>query len=158
MTRLEHTTVNLGVLSRRTGLTVLDHLEREVTIPVLEGIQAQGDLIVIPLPLVAAAVSPANRTHWRMVPAKGLELLRSAAGGNAHTLVADRGTCEYLPSPDDNLGLALGMFHSSAPVYLLHPEHGAAGFTPGDYVVRRQREYDHRRRTWSGGAHRLVAD
>ncbi|WP_157244881.1 hypothetical protein [Nonomuraea typhae] len=158
MTRLEHTTVNLGVLSRRTGLTVLGHLEREVAVPVLEGIQAQGDLIVIPLPLVAVAVSLTNGRHWLQVPATGLELLRSAAGGNPHTLVADRGACEYLPSPDDTLGLALGVFQCSAPVYLLHPEHGATGFTPGAYVVRRQREYDHRRRTWSGGAHRLVAD
>ncbi|MCO6011304.1 hypothetical protein NE236_40780 [Actinoallomurus purpureus] len=47
--------------------------------------------------------------------------------------------------------LAIGVFESSAPVYLLHPEHGATGCVPGTYVVRRQREQEGRRS-------RLVAD
>lgn len=36
--------------------------------------------------------------------------------------------------------LAIGLFEATAPVYLLHPEHGASGCAPGSYVVRRQRE------------------
>jgi hypothetical protein len=45
--------VTLASLSRQTGLAVLDHLEQSVTIPVVDGPQAQGDLIVIPLSVVA---------------------------------------------------------------------------------------------------------
>ncbi|GAA2727813.1 hypothetical protein [Actinocorallia aurantiaca] len=133
-------TVTLASLSRQTGLSVLDHLEQEVTIPVLDGIQAQGDLLVIPLPVVADVVSIRADVRWTGVPAGGVELLRGAAGGNPHTLVADPLTCRWTTSINDRLGLALGLFEASEPVYLLHPEHGATGFVPGTYVVRRQRE------------------
>jgi hypothetical protein len=152
-------TVNLASLSHRTGLAVLDHLEQQVTIPVIDGLQAQGDLLVVPLRLVAAAVAVEASARWRKVRPTGLELLRGAAGGNPHTLVADPGTCEWTTGVQDNFGLALGVFRATAPVYLLHPEHGATGCTPGTYVVRRQRELDHRVRFRGlGGGHRLIAD
>jgi hypothetical protein len=48
------TTLTLADLTARTGLDVLGHLERQVTIPVTDGIQAQGDLLVIPIALLAA--------------------------------------------------------------------------------------------------------
>jgi hypothetical protein len=51
----------------------------------------------------------------------------------------------------DSDGLAIGVFDASGVVYLLHPEHGATGCTPGTYVVRRQRERE-------GQRARLVAD
>lgn len=145
-------TVTLADLSGRTGLTVLDHLEQEVTIPVIDGLQAQGDLIVIPLEMVAHAVHIWSG-GWRLVPPEGLELLRGAAGGNPHTLVADPGTCLWTASVRDTMELALGVFTTKAPAYLLHPEHGATGLTPGMYVVRRQREHNQLTR-----AQRLVAD
>ncbi|MBB3732407.1 hypothetical protein [Nonomuraea dietziae] len=151
-------TVNLATLSDRTGLAVLEHLERQVAIPVIEGIQAQGDLLVVPLRLVGAAVTVRDLARWQDVPATGLELLRGAAGGNPHSLVADPGTCTWTTDVRDTFRLALGVFHNSTPVYLLHPEHGATGFTPGAYVVRRQREFDHRLTLRGGGGHRLIAD
>lgn len=147
-------TVTLADLSHRTGLAVLDHLEREVTIPVIDGLQAQGDLIVVPHHLVTRAVSLSSWfADWRDVPAEGVELLRGAAGGNPHTLVADPGTCQWTTRVRDHLMLALGVLRANAPVYLLHPEHGATGLTPGTYVIRRQREHDSLTR-----ANRLVAD
>lgn len=145
-------TVTLADLSHRTGLAVLDHLEREVTIPVIDGLQAQGDLIVVPHDLVSHAVLIWSDA-WRDVPAEGIELLRGAAGGNPHTLVADQGTCQWTTSIRDTLWLAIGVLRTTAPAYLLHPEHGATGLTPGTYVIRRQREYNRLTRQ-----HRLVAD
>jgi hypothetical protein len=142
-------TVTLASLSQQTGLTVLDHLEQSVSIPVVDGLQAQGDLIVIPLDIVAPGVRDAGR--WTDVPPEGLELLRGAAGGNPHTLVADPGTCRWTTQVHDETWLALGMFQTSAVAYLLHPEHGATGCAPGTYVVRRQRETE-------GARMRLVAD
>ena len=41
--------LTLADLTSRTGLDVLSHLEREAAIPVIEGLQAQGDLIVVPV-------------------------------------------------------------------------------------------------------------
>lgn len=144
-------TVTLAALSRQTGLIVLDHLEQSVSIPVVEGVQAQGDLIVIPLPMVSASVRTRTNPVWRDVPPEGVELLRGEAGGNPHTLVADPGTCRWTTTVYDDEFLALGMFETSAVAYLLHPEHGATGCAPGTYVVRRQREQQ-------GPRARLIAD
>lgn len=145
-------TMTLADLSDRTGLAVLDHLEREVTVPVIDGPQAQGDLIVIPHHLVADEALLAHTT-WTEVPAEGIELLRGVTGGNPHTLVADPGTCQWTDDFWDSARLAIGALRATAPVYLLHPEHGATGLTPGTYLIRRQREFDHRSRR-----QRIVAD
>jgi hypothetical protein len=144
-------TVTLASLSQQTGLAVLDHLETSVTIPVVDGLQAQGDLIVIPFSMVAGAMSFWPNAAWAEVPAEGVELLRGEAGGNPHTLVADPGTCRWTTHVSDSDRLAIGVFETSAVAYLLHPEHGATGCAPGTYVVRRQREREGRRS-------RLVAD
>ncbi|MCG5220208.1 hypothetical protein [Streptosporangium sp. KLBMP 9127] len=144
-------TVTLASLSQQTGLAVLDHLEQSVTIPVVDGLQAQGDLIVIPLSVIASSIRIWSDTKWTDVPPEGVELLRSEAGGNPHTLVADPGTCRWATNVADSDRLAIGVFTTSAVAYLLHPEHGATGCTPGTYVIRRQREQEGRRA-------RLVAD
>ncbi|MEV0589833.1 hypothetical protein [Nonomuraea cavernae] len=144
-------TVTLASLSQQTGLAVLDHLERSVRIPVVDGLQAQGDLIVIPYAVVASSVTFWPDRGWTDVPPEGVELLRGAAGGNPHTLVADPGTCRWTTRVMDSEWLAIGVFETSAPAYLLHPEHGATGCAPGTYVVRRQRERD-------GQRARVVAD
>lgn len=131
--------------------TELDLLEHALRIPVLDGLQAQGDLIVIPAGMLAADPIP-SQARWRNVPPEGVELLRSAGGGNPHTLVAEPGTCRWT----DGLrfdGLSIGAFEATAVVHLIHPEHGASGVAPGTYVVRRQREHDRGR-----GGSRLVAD
>jgi hypothetical protein len=147
-------TVTLASLSQQTGLAVLDHLEQSVSISVVDGLQAQGDLIVVPLSLLASSVQVSSGwtpVNWTDVPPEGIELLRGAAGGNPHTLVADPGTCRWTPNVADSDGLAIGIFETSAVAYLLHPEHGATGCAPGTYVIRRQREHEGRRA-------RLVAD
>jgi hypothetical protein len=149
-------TMTLAELTTRTGLDVLDHLERQVTIPVVDGLQAQGDLLVVPYAFVAHAVSPWGYDVWRDVPAAGVELLRSAAGGNPHTLVADPGTCRWTRDVRDTTGLAIGMLETSSVAYLIHPEHGGTGIAPGRYVVRRQRERATERAGWFGN--RMIAD
>ncbi|WP_329021430.1 hypothetical protein [Streptomyces sp. NBC_00690] len=148
-------TMTLAELTARTGLDVLGHLEREITIPVVVGLQAQGDLIVVPYALVEASVAEHSWITWRDVPRTGIELLRSAGGGNPHTLTADPGTCRWTSQIRDERGLAIGMLETTAVAYLIHPEHGATGIAPGKYVVRRQRERGDRR---AGGTSRLIAD
>ncbi|WP_407562467.1 hypothetical protein [Streptomyces sp. 184] len=146
--------VTLADLTARTGLDVLGHLRREVTIPVVAGLQAQGDLIVVPLALLDDVTLPWH-THWTAVPASGVELLRGAAGGNPHTLVADAGTCRWTPRVNDPQRLALGALDATAVAYLIHPEHGGSGIAPGTYVVRRQRE---RSESTGRTGNRFIAD
>jgi hypothetical protein len=154
-------TLTLSDLTARTGLDVLDHLEREAAIPVVAGIQAQGDLIVIPASMLET-VTAASFARWQPVPPAGIELLRSAAGGNPHTLVADAGTCRWTTQVDDfPTRLALGIVETTAVAYLIHPEHGGTGLAPGQYVIRRQREQG-TGTMWRNGsarrADRLVTD
>jgi hypothetical protein len=125
----------LAELLDRTGLDVLDHLDRQVTVPVIDGLQAQGDLIVLPLGLLGWVAR-----DWWELPAEGRELVRGEAGNNPHTLVADRGTCRMITWLADPERLAIAAFENTAPAWLIHPEHGATGIAPGAWFVRRQRE------------------
>ena len=146
-------TLTLADLTDRTGLDVLGHLEREVTIPVIDGLQAQGDLIVVPHPNLGQVLL--RYQPWREVPRTGIEVLRSAAGGNPHVLVADPGACHWTTSVRDPIGLAIGALTTSGVAYLIHPEHGGTGIAPGSYVIRRQRERGDRA---DQKVSRLVAD
>src|SRR5580692_10006734 len=135
MVMLMTTFVTLADLAAKTGLDVLSHLERELAIPVTAGLQAQGDLIVIPAGMITgvtvfARYGAANlpdhlreRARWLDVPAGGIELLRSGAGGNPHTLVADQGTCRWTTGIFDRAELAIGVLEASGVAYLIHPEH-----------------------------------
>lgn len=131
-------TITVAELTIRTGVDVLDHLERETAIAVLDGVQAQGDLLVVPFGLLTDTRFP--DTGWSDVPAKGVEVIRGAAGANPHVLVADPGTCRWSTRILDPQGLGLGCLETSGPAYLLHPEHGGSGIAPGRYLIRRQRE------------------
>lgn len=147
--------MTLSTLTDISGLDVLDHLDRSVSIPVVDGLQAQGDLIVVPHRLLVGAVSTFPWTRSLSVPASGVELLRSAAGGNPHSLVAEGATCTWSTPVQDTRGLALGVLDTDVVAYLIHPEHGATGIAPGRYVIGRQRE---RGPSTGPGAMRLVAD
>lgn len=147
--------MTLSALTTLTGLDVFDYLEKEVSIPVVDGLQAQGDLIVIPFSLLANIVAPLPWTRSVTVPLSGVELLRSAAGGNPHSLVADAGECTWSTPVKDARGLALGVLDTRVTAYLIHPEHGATGIGPGRYVIGRQQERGVGR---ARGAVMLVAD
>lgn len=138
-------TMTLEDLTDRTGLMVLDHLTLDAEIPVCSGPQAQGDVMVIPEEMARPQLRAG--AVWTDVPAAGVALV---AGQHTHTLVADPGTCRITRDVNDGDGMDVAVFDASAPVWLLHPEHGGSGVAPGRYVVRRQRE--------QGEVARLVAD
>jgi hypothetical protein len=132
--------ITLSALTDLTGLDVFDYLDKEISVPVIDGLQARGDLIVVPYALLDGIVVPTEQTRRENVPLTGIELLRSAAGGNPHSLVADGGWCSWASPVHDVRGLALGILTNSQTAYLIHPEHGATGIAPGRYVIGRQRE------------------
>lgn len=122
------------------GFAVLEHLEADAEVPVLDGLQAQGDLLVIP-------VTPKERGE--PVPAAGIAVIEGVGGGHEHRLFAgEPGTAFWWPF--STRGQDIGYLEVIAPAYILHPEHGATGVAAGSYLLRRQRE--------QASEERLVAD
>jgi hypothetical protein len=137
--------VKLSDLITRHDIDVLDHLDREASIPVLSGMQRQGDVLVIPAAMVT------NLLAETPVPATGVPVVRGENGGNTHALVADGPVfCDIKTATIENLTLAIITVPEGSTAYLAHPEHGYSGIGPGSYVLRRQRE--------QGEIQRLVAD
>lgn len=114
--------------------SVLDHLDRQATVPVVN-FGRQGDVIVIP-----ASMVPAKGARTR-VPNAGFPVVRGENGGNTHLLIGD-GDIRFDQVTADAVTLTLGRMSvgKDSTAYLVHPEHGAIGFGPGDYTIRRQRE------------------
>lgn len=129
--------LTLDEVLTRHEQTVLDHLDREVTVPVVD-FGRQGDVIVIPARLVLDELKYRATTP---VPAEGVAVVRGENGGNTHLLVAD-GDVRFDAREATTADLTLGTLTvaDGATAYLIHPEHGGVGFLPGTYQVRRQRE------------------
>jgi hypothetical protein len=131
------TTTTLGEAIARHGIDVEEHLDREVLVPVLAGVQAQGDVLVVPRRRKPAATA---------VPRDGVAVVRGEFGGNTHTLLAE-GDVRFDPSAEDgepltSLDLGVLTVAEGAVAYLAHPEHAYSGIAPGTYLLRRQREVD----------------
>lgn len=116
------------------GVDVDPHLDRQTTIHVTNGLQAQGDVIVVP-------ASMALPTATTPVPLTGVPVVRGEAGGNTHLLLPD-GPVMFDQRAVSATSLVLGVL--TVPVgsvaYLAHPEHAYSGVGPGTYELRRQRE------------------
>lgn len=138
------TVTTLGELASRHGFEVLEHLEADLEVPVNEGLQAQGDLFIVPF-----AAYRVNRTKTE-VPAAGIAVIEAVGGGHEHRLFASvPGTAFFTPGTH-RATQDIGVLKCTEPAYLLHPEHGATGVAAGTYVLRRQRE--------QADEERLVAD
>lgn len=120
----------LTKIHERFGVEPIDHLE-DVEIPVLTGMQRQGDLLIIPQ-------RKGNVAGLVPVPAEGVPVVRGENGGNTHTLFAD-GVVFYAPNPQR--GQRLGtLVVEKGVAYLGHPEHGYNAIGVGSYTISRQRE------------------
>ena len=139
----------LGEAIEVHGIDVDEHLDRQMTIPVLTGLQAQGDVMVVPRP----ALEPATAA----VPRAGLPVVRGEFGGHTHMLLAE-GAVAFDAAGGDEDGLDLGTLTvaEGAVAYLAHPEHAYSGIGPGTYVLRRQRELDTSRPDAEAVAERAV--
>src|SRR6266851_5628570 len=127
----------LGEAIEFHGIDVDEHLDREVTIPVLTGLQAQGDVMVVPRPALAEAVAA--------VPQDGVVVVKGEFGGHTHTLLGEgEVSFDRAPEGDGDTGLDLGTLTvaEGSVAYLAHPEHAYSGIGPGTYVLRGRRELD----------------
>jgi hypothetical protein len=130
------TTATLVELIKRHGFDVLEHLDRDAQIPVHSGLQAQGDLLIIP---VQDPPLPAGKDKGSLVPAEGIAVIKSVGGGHEHRLFAAApGTVHiYLYS---GASTRIAYIEVTEPAFIAHPEHDWIGIAPGAYLLRRQRE------------------
>lgn len=123
-------------MSRATGVTIETGWDQDLEVPVLTGVQRQGDVIVVPV------------THSRLstpqtaVPSQGTPVVRGEAGGNTHAIYADGPgvLCDTFPASATSLKVAALVVPEGSVAYLGHPEHAYNGIGPGSYEIRRQRE------------------
>jgi hypothetical protein len=135
----------LAEVTAATGFPVLEHLEAEAQVPVLGGLQAQGDLFIVP----ATAGGRHATDKAKPVPAAGIPVIEAIGSGHEHRLFAGSpGTAWWTPAARE--GQDIGVLECAEPAFILHPEHGATGVAPGAYTLRRQRE--------QADEERLVAD
>jgi hypothetical protein len=127
------TTATLGQLIEKHGFDVLDHLDRDLEIPVHAGLQAQGDLFIIP------ADPDRGSRQGAAVPPDGIAVIKAVGGGHEHRLFAGQpGSAFFTPAGAGRQDI--GVLECSEPAYIAHPEHAYAGIAPGTYTLRRQRE------------------
>jgi hypothetical protein len=133
------------------GSTDLRALALELDVPVVAGLQHQGDVSVVPVRMAGNYVKPR-----RPVPAAGVPVMPGRSNGNTHLLLAAGDVLfEHWRASASGIShsrLTLGCLFvgEGAEAYLDHLEHGNSGIAPGRYVLRRKREM--------AGEQRLVAD
>ncbi len=125
----------------KIGVTIPDHLIADAEVPVLTGVQAQGDLIIVPAHLDDFKATVVLES----VPEKGIQVVVGEATGNTHWL--HRGfespgvRWARVTSSRDDLVLAVVSVPDGESAELIHTdEHGCNAMGPGDYVIRGKRE------------------
>jgi hypothetical protein len=130
----------INELAQATGITVVTEHDADVDIPVLSGMQRQGDVLVLPAAVTAGTA----------VPASGTAAVRTENDGNTHAVYAADGPAYCDINAAERLRVAALTVPDGSIAYLGHPEHGYLGIAPGSYEIRRQREM--------AGLARMVAD
>lgn len=127
------TTMTLADAITRHGVDVDEHLDRALSIPVLRGMQRQGDVLIVPSRREGGGTG---------VPAAGVPVVRGEAGGNTHLLLADGAVLWRPVEGRGDAALVIGVITvpTDATAWLAHPEHGFLGVGQGVYEARRQRE------------------
>lgn len=134
--------ITVAIAEQQFGVRVDEHHDRQADIPVLTGLQFQGDVAVIPTGPAPAAEDV--RCVADEVPRDGIAVVRGENGGNTHLLLGAP-TAFWAPSatagtdPSD-LDLGVLIVPQDSTAYLAHPEHVFAGIGAGTYTLRRQRE------------------
>lgn len=124
----------------KIGVTIPGHLVADAEVPVLTGVQAQGDLIVIPASLDDFDTAKVMMTS---VPDKGVQAVVGESTGNTHWLHRGMESPGVMWGRVDGHELVIGVVHvpEGQTAELIHTdEHGCNAIGPGDYVIRGKRE------------------
>ena len=125
----------------RHDITIPAHLEAQAEIPVLTGVQVQGDVIITPR-------RGGKSAHEAIaVPASGVQVVRGEATRNTHWLDnanVDAAPCLWVAIPaggQDGLTLGLLDVPEGQVALLTHTdEHGSNAIGPGSYRIGRQQQ------------------
>lgn len=137
-----------------SNISVPDHLVADAAVPVLTGPQAQGDLLIMPVPRPA-------RVSWQTVPVDGVQVIRGEATGNTHWLHRGFDSPGVRWAADvDGLRLGYLLVPEDQSALLIHTdEHGANGIGAGTYTIQRKRAREITvAATRSPSADHLIAD
>lgn len=91
----------------------------------------QGDVLIVPTQDVPAKTKPVARENGRAILAHG------EVTGHAHAIIDESAE---LVTAEGAAELYL-LVHGTEPVALTHDEHDTIMLPPGEYEIRRQREY-----------------
>ena len=94
----------------------------------------QGDVLLIPVSQIPNGATVVKTTAGRVVLAEG------ESTGHAHTLEAGSATLYSTADSADRWLRVHGQSGGGVAV-LTHQEHASIELPPGDYIMRRQREY-----------------
>jgi hypothetical protein len=128
------------------SVPVPGHLEAGAEVPVLTGVQAQGDILIVPLRL---ANTGGHLVHplWppgEPVGAAGVQIVRGESTGNTHWLHAGFDSPGVAFSRRTGQIVGVLTVPAGQTAMLIHTdEHGANGIGPGVYEIRRKREQAH---------------
>jgi hypothetical protein len=117
----------------------LSALAADLDVPVVAGLQHQGDVSVVPVSMLKG---PATGVVGKQVPREGVAVVRGEAGGNTHLLLAAGKVHFHAATTRTSNDIDLGylMVAEGATAWLDHAEHGNTGIAPGEYMIRRKRE------------------
>lgn len=96
-------------------------------------IYRQGDILIVATTHIPTNLNPVSRENGRVVLAHG------EVTGHAHCIDADDTAVMFLET--DVAEMADRFLRVEQEVQIVHDEHDTITLPPGDYVVRRQREY-----------------
>lgn len=127
---------------KKFATEVLDHLDREVQVPVVTTAACQGDVSILRV-TTNPATAPVGKA--------GVAVVRGENGGNTHSLHADGEIFwDIAAERDGSLTLGTLTVADGSQAVMAHPEHGFLAIAPGTYRIGRQREF--------AGEWRMVAD
>lgn len=128
------------IVLERVGIDAPNPAIADIEVPVLTGLQRQGDVAVIP----RAALGDAELAAYDQVPASGVPVVVGEATGNTHILMPDHGsTVFYRATPGRDGDVTLGVVHvpTGSTAWLIHTdEHGVNGIGAGTFRVHGKRE------------------
>lgn len=127
-------TRTLAAVLDQAGVSSLGVLDAQIDVPVLTGMQRQGDLLIVPAPSASPATTP--------VPAEGVVVVAAeSANRNTHSLHGFDGPVCFDRAVGRGQTVGTLTVPDGSSAYLVHTEeHGANAFGPGTYRIVRQRE------------------
>lgn len=128
-------TMTYGEALSKVNVSVPDHLIADAEVPILTGVQAQGDLLIVPIKKTTARLKPLTD--------EGVQVVYGEATGNSHYLHKgfDSPGVRFARVEDSSQTIAVVEVPEGQSAQLIHTdEHGSNGIGAGLYAINEKRE------------------